>query len=220
MKLFTKSVVAAALGLVTVFLGVNQANAATSSYSVSGTYSASTPFSSTITLDGFDTSLGTLVSVTVTLSSGISTDISVTSVTTASNVNATTKVTFSLSGNGVTLSNVVESGDYVVSSVAAGDTVTSGALTASSSTSTVVTDGIALTYYEADTVTFNLGATARTTISFDNGNASASQVTEGTDVVTVTYTYTAVPEPSTWAMIFGGVGALVLVQRMRRHKEA
>ncbi|XHR30042.1 MAG: choice-of-anchor E domain-containing protein [Chthoniobacteraceae bacterium] len=192
---------------------------------MTGTYGETlTNYSGTITVDGFDTSLGTLESVTVSLQGNLSTVLTVTAgASGATDVNSYTSVTFTLSDAGgyVSLGRDVSSDHYTISSMTPNEVVTSGTLTGTDTrTTAALTSAGVLQEFTASTVTFATTGTAATWNSYTGGNVTTAQVTYGDEVVTVTYNYTVVPEPATWAMLFGGFGALVLVQRMRRLKVA
>lgn len=223
------------LGTLVIFGGISQANAET--LTVSGTLGSSlTDINTTVGVEKFNSSLGQLTSVSITLSTGASTAITLTNDSpSASSGNVYDKVVFALADPssllgltktlqlGVT-STIVE--DDVVTYVGTSYSLASGASTvisankSGSTTQAFSTQAILneFTATSTELINFTLGTTTTTVQSNTGGNTSTDQDTYVTSTVTVTYTYTptAVPEPSTWAMIFGGIGTLALVQRRRR----
>ncbi len=220
---FKTIAMATVVGMALVFLGEPQAKAL--SYSVTGTLGQTlTNYQGFITVDGFDTSLGTLDSVTISLQGNLSTVLTVTAGPSgATNVSSYTVVTFTLSdvGGYVSLIRDASSDHYSAPVLAPNETVTSGTLTGSDTrtTSPLTSAGI-LQEFSESTVTLATTGTATTWTSYTGGNATTAQVTYGDELVTVIYNYQAIPEPATWAMLFSGLGVLVLGQRMRRLKAA
>ncbi|MEI7958685.1 MAG: choice-of-anchor E domain-containing protein [Verrucomicrobiota bacterium] len=89
---------------------------------------------------------------------------------------------------------------------------------ATASDSAVVNPSSPFTAY-IGTGTFGLSAKLSVSNDFSFNNVYATvDPTTGTGNVTVTYTYTptAVPEPTTWAMLVGGLGVLFAGRRLTR----
>jgi hypothetical protein len=65
-------------------------------------------------------------------------------------------------------------------------------------------------------ISLNAGTLTYTLLSNYGGNTVSSQVTDAGLTGTVTYTYTAVPEPSTFGLLALGLSALPLLRRPRQ----
>lgn len=61
-----------------------------------------------------------------------------------------------------------------------------------------------------------LSTFTQTVLANDGGNTSASEVTNAGADVTVVYTFEPIPEPSTWALLAGGFGLFLLSRTLRR----
>ncbi len=230
MKLFTKSVVAAVLGAALVLLGSGQ-QAKAASYSVTGTtgYTLTNFADVDLTVAGFDTLKGTLTGVSITIVTSATTSIQVSSIG-ASAGSVYSEVTLHLSGASFSKTSVVDipntvdedTGRVVGLSYSLAATGQTTVAASSTGTASKTLTSSSFDEFSTDEVALTLSGSTDTILRTSNGNTSTQQNTYTAVAVTVTYTYTptAVPEPATWAMIFGGVGTLVLVQRMRRHREA
>ena len=181
----------------------------------------------TVSLAGFDTQNGTyqLDSVTITLSG----------VVTSSTVGVTTSKSFSgtvysivsvdlngpsslgLSTTGTTVGGALNSTATTTNPVTYYVDTQTGTL---SSASAVVNDPDALASWTSGLVSLSLNGSQNFTNSTSvKASAETAEYVNGKVTVTVTYNYSSVspvPEPATWAMMFGGLGVLIVVQRMRR----
>ncbi len=177
-----------------------------------------------VSLAGFDTQNGTyqLDSVTITLSG----------VVTSSTVGVTTSKSFS--GTVYSIVSVDLSGPSSLGLSTTGTTVggalNSTATTANpvtyyvdtqtgtfSSASAVISDPDALASWTSGLVSLSLNGSQNFTNSTSvKASAETAEYVNGKVTVTVTYNYSPVPEPATWAMTFGGLGMLIVAQRMRR----
>jgi hypothetical protein len=196
---------------------------------VSGPFTTTTPIGSTRTdftgnlvFQKFDSSLGTLQSVTLQIGSDLTTTLTVTnSGSSSSNGTANTnlKVTVSDPNNALfTLLNNIISDDFAYS-LAQGASTQSGLITnANNLKSKVFTDATTLINFSGSgTISLNVSTLTQTLLANTGGNTSSSQVTNATVTGNVTYTYApAVPEPTTMALM--GVGGALLLVRLRRRK--
>lgn len=231
MKLFKNTLASAVLGMALAFFGLLQpANAESVAFSSTLTnVNFLTLSGSTISLQAFDSSLGTLESVTISLS-GTMTQSSVT-ITTGDGVTVLGSSTVA-SDIGLSLTSAdagsVGSVDLLTGDATVGSTINSNSSkvvstgVASDSSST---DLAASTYWETSGGSSTVALTLSTGYSLAPNTlkqvgAASVAVTSATGgaVVTVTYNYTptTVPEPATWAIMFGGLGVLFAVQRVRR----
>jgi hypothetical protein len=79
------------------------------------------------------------------------------------------------------------------------------------------TSGAILTEFTGGgNIGLNASTFTQTTLSNTGGNTTSSQVTDAGLTGTVTYTYTAVPEPSTFGLLALGLSALPLLRRQRQ----
>ncbi len=215
----------------------------TSAHADSISFTTSTPIPSTLTdwtsaltFQQFNPSLGTLTSVTLDLSSTMSTILTVTNVgsTLPSNGTAKTEVLIAVvdpSGIIGTLPtytpypiapsnpqlNYLSTG-FSYSNLAAGGTVTSGTLTGSSGnvSNSYTTPGLLAEFTGAGSISLPAGTLTYTTLSNSGGNTESSQVTYTGLTGTVIYTYTPVPLPS--ALLLLGPGLLGLVGIRRKYR--
>jgi len=184
---------------------------------------ATTDWSGVLLLQQFDSSLGTLTSVTLNVGSTIDTILTITNGSpSASSGSAKTEVEV----------RVQDAGNYLASpaldilspkfdySLNAGESATSGLLTKS------VTEGNSYTasnilaeFTGTGTISLAASTFTQTNLSNTGGNTSASQTTHASATAQVIYTYTKpappVPEPSTLVLL-GVASALgLLVWRKR-----
>ena len=207
--------------------GIEKAQGATVSYT-SSLDTTRTDIDTSLSLTKFNTNLGTLQSVSITLSSTASTTITVTnSAASSSDGTVYTSVKFTLSdpslffGTSVKLTVLVPDSDGVSYSLAPGGSVVTPLQTASGSSSyTFSTANILSEFSDAvgGLISLGLNSVTKTTLTNTGGNTGATQITDANAVATVTYTYTpiAVPEPSALLMTFCGMGALTFIHRLRR----
>ncbi len=226
---FSQLLKTASILVASTALFVGQSNAA--SYSVEHTKGSeltewdtdNTPF----TLAKFDTSLGTLQSVQITISSSALTSIFVTnSAVSSSSGNVRTSLTLSLTSSNVTLSGGIGNnvtleflvpGDRQYYSLGAGQSTEFLNLSNSGTVSFLYNSGLALTEFSGPgDILFDLTTLTETSQSNTGGNTGSSQQTTANGTVKVTYTYEAVPEPGTWAALAMGAGLLVASSRFRR----
>ncbi len=164
-----------------------------------------TDWSSSVPLQLFDPSLGTLQSVDIYVSSTLNTTLTVTNTgDTSSSGTAKTEVQVTVDGNPV-LDFLSPAFSY---SLGPGDNTTSGLLTSSSSQdSGPLTDAPTLSAFTG-VGTMDLYAYTFTQTDFSNtgGNTNASQATDASFTATVTYDYIATPEPG--SMVLLGLGAI------------
>jgi hypothetical protein len=217
------------LSIALTFLGSAQyADAATTSPYSASLSSTKTDIDTYFLLQKFDTRLGTLSKVTLSLSSGASTTITLQNTSpSGSSGTVYTSLKLTLSDPDALLSQkltlIVPDTDGLNYSLLAGGSMTTGEATATGNNTVDYTSGLILSEFSTvgvGNIRLGLATLTKTTLTNTGGNTSASQETYADATATVTYTYVAappaVPEPSTWAMLVGGVGLLAFGQRMRR----
>jgi hypothetical protein len=196
---------------------------------ISGPFTTTTPIASTLTdwngtlsFQQFNPSLGTLTSVELDLSSTLTTTLTVTnnSPTSSSYGNAKTDMYVSVKGplNDAPQLEVLSQGftyGTLLNQLGAGDSVVSGLLTKSGTSSNIYTLSSVLSAFTGTgSISLPASTATYTDIAVTGGNTFSSQVTNANLTGTVTYTYTPVPLPS--ALLLLGPGLLSLVGIKRR----
>jgi hypothetical protein len=193
------------------------------------TYTTSTPVPFTLTdwtptsllFQQFNTSLGTLQSVTLSFSSDLQTTLTVTNTAlSSSSGTAKTELQLTINDGG---NHLASSPQFDILSPAysyslnSGDSSSSGLLSQSSTSNNTYTTAPVLAEF---TGTGNFGITAttftQTVLSNTGGNTAASQVTQADLTGSVTYTYIPVPEPSSALMALTGLGMVAGFRRFGR----
>jgi hypothetical protein len=207
--------------------GVFLAACATSSLAdTEGPLTTSTPipaslteWSGTLLFPQFNPALGTLDSVELNLSSSLTTTLTIINdAASASSGTASTweEITVQDPGLNLTAPFSVYSAGYVYS-LGSGDSTSSGLLTGNGGSDLTYTLGTILTEFTGGgNISLNAGTLTYTLLSNYGGNTVSSQVTDAGLTGTVTYTYTAVPEPSTFGLLALGLSALPLLRRPRQ----
>jgi len=189
---------------------------------VSGPFTTTTPIAPTLTdwagslqFQKFNSALGNLTMVQIDLTGSMTTVLTVTNVssTLPSSGIAESELQITVQDSGGNL-NVPEidllSSAFTFSNLGAGQTVVSGNLTSSGSSSKQYTAAAVLAEFTGlGTIVIVLPASTftQTSIGYTGGNTLASQVTSAQLTGTVTYSY-EVPEPAT--MLLLGLGGLML----------
>jgi hypothetical protein len=168
-----------------------------------------TDWAGTLEFPQFDPSLGTLISVELTISGAISTDITVAnSATTGSDGTVKTECLFTVqdSGNNLVAPQLDLLSPVFSYSLAPGGSISSGTLMKSGSDTQTYTSPVVLSEFTGlGSITLNASTFTQTLLANTGGNTAAGQVTTGSATGTVTYNFTPVPEPGSLAML-GGLG--------------
>ncbi len=182
---------------------------------------SSTPFSTLVTFNTFDTSLGTLTSVTVTVTETGTVTSSVTNIGTAASsfTNASSTGTVTVTGpDGTTtstsLSTTPASGPIAGSS----GSVLVGTTTGTASPATISVPTADFSSYETPPASLTYTITAAGTVTSTGTSPSGDVFFGGGATVSgnveVVYNYTStVPEPASFAMLALGMGGIFAVRR-------
>jgi hypothetical protein len=219
-----------ALGTVAIgFLSIAASAYADGSYTVTSTDpgAQSAPFSAeTFTLAGFDTSLGTLTGVSVSLNGTIIGTDTITNSTTGTVTlpsTVTTSVPYVLTLTGGSFSDSYQATTTIVSGkVGSGTTTNSGSAQLKDDGNSISTTDFSI-FQSGSPVTFNLaGSSAVFSEPAVAGIAYSGESATLDSNVSVTYTYSdlvAVPEPSTWMSVAAALGSVIYIRR-RSQKSA
>ena len=219
------------LGLVSVFalvvlLGVSSPIQADT---ISGPFTTTTPIAYTLTdwtgslsFPMFDSRLGTLTEVDLTLSGSMYTVLTVhNSSPTGSTGHANTHLQMTLqdAGNNLIAPQIDLMSPSYTYTLAANETKTSGTLSKSGSSSDQYFDPVVLAEFTGTgSILLSASTFTETAVFNTGGNTDASQVTQGQLTGTVTYHYNLVPEPSTLVLLLG-IGAIGMLGYSRRRRQ-
>lgn len=191
---------------------------------IAGPFTTTTPIPSTpadwtgsLAFPKFDLSLGTLTMVQLDLSGGFSMVLTVTNVSSSgSSGTAKTEVQWSVqdAGGHLIIPEVDLSSPNFAYTLGAGQSLTSGTLTKSGSSSDQYTDGAVLAEFTGPgTIVLPASTFTQTWLTNMGGDTSASEDTYAQLTGTVTYSYQLIPETSSIVMgLFlcaGGLGGLI-----------
>jgi hypothetical protein len=217
----------AIVGLVVLCIGMaTQAKADL----VSGPFTTTTPIPSTLTdwtsslsFPQFDSSLGTLTSVELSLTGHFSTVITVTNVGSSSSTGTAkteVQVTVQDSGGNLLIPELdLFSSNYAFTNLPAGQYITSGTINKSGGSSDVYTSPAVLAEFTGPgTIVLPAATYTQSWIAYSGGNSLAAQVTNADLTGSVKYTYIPVPEPSTILLL--GIGTLGLLCCTRRGRKS
>lgn len=185
-----------------------------------------TDWSGNLSFPKFNASLGTLTSVDLNFSSSLTTTLTVTnSGNSSSNGKTQTEVQVSITdasgilnpGGNNTPQLDFQSLPKFSYALGAGNSTTSGLLTGNSTVDTggLTATGILTEFTGAGNISLPAVTYTQTDLSNTGGNTNSTQVTDAGLTGTVTYTYTAVPEPTSVTLLVLG-GTLALLHRRRR----
>ncbi len=213
LKLFCVAVVATVV--VAVAASSGQAD-------TSGPFTTSTPIPVTLTdwtgslaFPQFNPALGTLESVELDLSSGLTTTLTVQNNAESGStgtVKTELQVTVQDGGNNLNAPELDLLSPSFGYSLNAGQGITSGLLTENGSDDEVYTSAPVLSEFTGGgTITLPASTFTQTLLANTGGNTNAQQVTDADLTGTVTYTYTPVPTPEPSTLVLLGAAAVGLL---------
>ena len=178
-----------------------------------------TDWSSSLSFPQFNPALGTLLSVQLDFSSTLTTTLTITNNSgSASSGTAKTELQVTIQDGGPNL--IAPELDLLSPiysySLAAGQGTTSGLLSNNGSSGHLYTLAAVLTEFTGvGNISLNASTFTQTLLANTGGNTAANQVSDGDLTGTVTYNYTAVPEPSTYALAIAGLMGLLALRGRR-----
>jgi hypothetical protein len=179
-----------------------------------------TDWTGTLLFPQFNPSLGTLNSVQLDLSASMRTTLTVQNLGgLASSGTAKTElqVTVQDAGNNLIVPEIDLLGPNFAYTLPPGGSVTSPLLTKSGTSSDLYTLAAILAEFTGvGNISLSGSTFTQTLLANTGGNTVASQVTDASLTGTVTYTYTEIPEPSTFALLSLGLAALPILRRKRQ----
>jgi hypothetical protein len=167
-----------------------------------------------LTFPQFNSSLGTLTSVTLDLTGGLDTSLTIVNASNeASSGHAETHMHIWVTGGGVGSSEIVMNSPSFNYSLAPLGFTTSGNLSQTNTDSDVYTAAALLAAFTGGgNIVLDANTFTETVLTNNGGNTIASQTTTANLAGTVTYNYT--PEPATMALL--GLGAVGMWLKRRR----
>lgn len=236
LKAVNKSVLLASSLIAMLAVG----NCANAQITIGPTNSSTTPSHTTeftsfagndvLTFNKFNGTLGTLLSVAITVNGSVTSVVSVSNDPQASSNstgNSRTNSTFTFVDplSLMSLQADVFTNKFFYTNLAPNSTATSGTLTGSVSNSGSYNNtqqNILNEFTGAGTIKIGASTFTQTVLSNTGGNASSSQATSGTINGTITYTYISVPESGTVIVLTCGtlMGVAVLSRRRKLARQS